>query len=102
MGNQKKNKSNKMNTRLFAVAALLCIPICASAPNGISQITLDGKDFRWSEEEQTYLNKKGYKMNKLMLEEYARPELGDFDEDSGILVLDFKKVLMDNNSKLKD
>jgi len=35
-----------------------------------------------------------------MLEEYARPELGDYDDDSGQLVLDIKKVLIDNNSKL--
>jgi len=35
-----------------------------------------------------------------MLEEYARPELGEYREDLGILVLDFKKVLIDNNNKL--
>jgi len=37
-----------------------------------------------------------------MLEEYARPELGEYHEDLGILVLDFKKVLMDSNSKLEE
>jgi len=37
-----------------------------------------------------------------MLEEYARPQLGDYDEDSGALELDFRKVLMYNNRKLKD
>jgi len=47
------------------------------------------------------LNKNGSKRrDALKLEEYARPELGDYDEDSGHLELDFKKVLIDNNRKL--
>jgi len=49
-----------MNTRIFAVAALLCAPIYGKAPNEINTIYLDGKEFEWSKSEKTYLNKKGY------------------------------------------
>jgi len=37
-----------------------------------------------------------------MLEEYARPELGVYDEGSGHLKLKLRKVLIDNNSKLEN
>jgi len=63
---------------------------------------LDGKDFEWSDSEETYLNQEGKTKKPLMLEEYARPELGNYEEDSGLLELDFKKVLIDNNRKIKE
>jgi len=40
--------------------------------------------------------------SKLKLEEYARPELGEFDEDSGHLKLKIRKILLDNNSKSEE
>merc|ERR1712113_662744 len=98
-------RKNKMNTKLVAVVVLILDATEAkrsSAPNGVGKIILDGKDFEWNQQEQTYLNKKGEKRDVFKLEEYARPELGDYDEDSGLLELDFRKVLMDVNRKLKD
>jgi len=101
MGNQKEEQTNKMNTKVFAVGALLCASIYGLAPNGVSKITFKRRDFEWSEQEQTYLNKRGKSVDNLKIEDYARPELGDYDEESGLLRIDIKKFLKDVNRKLK-
>jgi len=47
------------------------------------------------------LNKRGKSVDNLKIEDYARPELGDYDEESGLLRIDIKKFLKDVNRKLK-